>query len=76
MSVNAEFPAPKLLREWGVRELPISFEHASAAGNLPRYHNDPFDRMLVAQAQCEGLTIITTDPAATAYDVRIIDASK
>jgi PIN domain nuclease of toxin-antitoxin system len=56
--------------------LPISFEHASAAGNLPRYHNDPFDRMLVAQAQCEGLTIVTTDPAVTAYDVRIIDASK
>ena len=66
---------PKL-REWGVQELPISFEHATAVGNLPLYHNDPFDRMLVAQAQCEGLTIVTADPAITAYEVRTIDASK
>ena len=66
---------PKL-REWGVQELPISFEHATAAGNLPPYHNDPFDRMLVAQARCEGLTIVTVDPALRAYDVRTIDASR
>jgi PIN domain nuclease of toxin-antitoxin system len=64
------------LREWGVRELPISFEHAIAVGNLPLHHSDPFDRMLVAQAQCEGLAIVTADPAITAYDVRAIDASK
>jgi PIN domain nuclease of toxin-antitoxin system len=38
-------------------------------------HSDPFDRMLVAQAQCEGLTLVTADPAITAYEIRTIDAS-
>jgi PIN domain nuclease of toxin-antitoxin system len=36
--------------------------HARAAGRLPPHHGDPFDRMLVAQAQLEGLTIVTRDP--------------
>jgi len=67
---------PRLQNEWGVHPLPITFEHAIIAGHLPMHHNDPFDRMLVAQAQCEGLTIVTVDPAITAYDVRTIDASE
>jgi PIN domain nuclease of toxin-antitoxin system len=67
---------PRLQNEWGVHPLAISFEHATAVRQLPPLHNDPFDRMLVAQAQCEGLTLVTADPAITAYDVRTIDASK
>jgi PIN domain nuclease of toxin-antitoxin system len=41
------------------RELPISFAHAMAAVRLPPIHIDPFDRMLVAQARCDGLTLVT-----------------
>ncbi|MEL7465185.1 MAG: type II toxin-antitoxin system VapC family toxin [Pseudomonadota bacterium] len=47
----------------------ISADHAIAAGRLPLIHRDPFDRMLVAQAQSEGLTILTADEAIKAYDV-------
>jgi PIN domain nuclease of toxin-antitoxin system len=66
---------PRLLHEWGVRELPISFTHAMAVRTLPLLHHDPFDRMLIAQAQGEDLTLVTADPAIMAYDVRTIDAS-
>ncbi|MGI8989187.1 MAG: type II toxin-antitoxin system VapC family toxin [Bryobacteraceae bacterium] len=65
---------PRLENEWGVRSLPITFDHATAVRRLPPHHNDPFDRMLVAQAQCENLTLVTVDPAMAAYDVRTIDA--
>ena len=66
---------PRLLKEWGVRDLPISFTHAMAVRALPLLHHDPFDRMLVAQARCEDLTLVTADPAIMAYDVRTIDAT-
>jgi len=54
--------------------LPISIAHALAAGALPRHHDDPFDRMLVAQAQSEGLTLVTRDARLTEYDVPILEA--
>ena len=50
-------------------ELPIAARHAQAAGALPRHHDDPFDRMLVAQARLESLTCVTRDQAFAAYDV-------
>ncbi|MFC4555669.1 type II toxin-antitoxin system VapC family toxin [Georgenia faecalis] len=53
----------------GLRELPIRFQHARLAGALPALHRDPFDRMLVAQAQCDQLTLLTRDPAILDYDV-------
>lgn len=59
----------------GFHHLPINFEHALAVRDLPPHHSDPFDRMLIAQAQCEDLTLMTVDPAITPYDVRTIDAS-
>jgi PIN domain nuclease of toxin-antitoxin system len=59
----------------GFRRLPISFEHAFALRFLPLYHRDPFDRMLVAQAQCEGLTLITADEVIAAYGVPTLDAA-
>lgn len=55
-----------------VRELPITQAQALAVGVLPHHHRDPFDRMLVAQAQMEGLTLVTADSAFTHYDVRLI----
>jgi PIN domain nuclease of toxin-antitoxin system len=52
--------------------LAITLAHALAAGSLPLHHKDPFDRMLVAQAMAEGLTIITRDPRIRQYGVRTL----
>ena len=54
------------------RELPIAVKHALAAGELPRRHEDPFDRLLVAQAQAENLTLLTSDERLQAYEVPVI----
>lgn len=54
----------------------ITMEHALAVRSLPMFHKDPFDRMLVAQARVEGLTLVTADAALSRYDVPILDASK
>jgi len=53
-------------------ELSISSAHALAAGGLPTHHRDPFDRMLVAQAQSEGLTLVTQDARIRLYDVPVL----
>jgi PIN domain nuclease of toxin-antitoxin system len=58
----------------GFRALPITGEHALAAGRLPAIHRDPFDRMLVAQARCEQLTLVTRDKDIQRYDVRLLTA--
>jgi PIN domain nuclease of toxin-antitoxin system len=47
--------------------LPITIHHALAAGGLPRHHADPFDRMVIAQAKTEGLTLLTHDRGIKAY---------
>ena len=60
--------------ESGFEELPLRLRHTEALLQLPALHRDPFDRMLVAQAQSERLTIVTRDPAFGAYDVTIISA--
>lgn len=65
---------PAIARE-GFRPLPISMEHAARAGGLPPHHRDPFDRMLVAQAQIEDLRIVTSDRRIEAYDVAVASAS-
>ncbi len=54
--------------------LDITTEHALAIENLPRHHQDPFDRLLVAQAQTEKLILITRNPRIKQYAVRIIEA--
>jgi PIN domain nuclease of toxin-antitoxin system len=56
----------------GFTELPVRFEHGRAAAHLPMHHRDPFDRMLIAQARIEGLTVVTRDPAFSAYDVPLL----
>ena len=66
----------ELLLEQGFRSLPIGFDHALAVRHLPLHHKDPFDRMLVAQAQCERLTLLSADPKIRAYDVPLLDASQ
>jgi len=59
----------------GFTELAITSDHAERAAALPLHHRDPFDRMLIAQAQLERLTIITVDRVFAHYDVDLIDAS-
>ena len=54
--------------------LQITFTHAAAVANLPLLHRDPFDRMLVAQAQTEGLTVVTRDPRIARYGVPTLRA--
>lgn len=70
--------APSLLAsvvvEQGFSPLAITAAHAECAGSLPQHHRDPFDRMLVAQAQLEGLAIVTRDPSFEMYDVDVIVA--
>ncbi len=56
----------------GCRPLPISWVHAEQAARLPPHHADPFDRMLIAQARCERLKLITSDTRMMAYDVDLI----
>lgn len=56
----------------GFEKLLISFSHAEHAASLPQHHRDPFDRMLVAQAQAEGLTLVTHDRLLEPYDVEIL----
>jgi PIN domain nuclease of toxin-antitoxin system len=56
----------------GFRELPIRGLHARAAGNLPDHHRDPFDRVIAAQSQIEGLTLVTSDPIFARYAVKTL----
>ena len=54
--------------------LPITVMHALSAAKLPRHHADPFDRMLIAQASLESLTLVTADPHLGIYGVPILRA--
>lgn len=65
-----------LVEEEGFLPLPISPYHGDQAGQLPDLHKDPFDRMLVAQAQAEGLILVTHDEAVAQYPVRTMGAKK
>lgn len=56
----------------GCVALPITWDHARAVEALPLHHADPFDRMLIAQARVEGLTLMSADRAFAAYDVALL----
>jgi PIN domain nuclease of toxin-antitoxin system len=69
---RSDFQAdPRLLRRGlldnGYNELPILSDHVVAIESLPPIHKDPFDRLLVAQATVEGITLLTTDSVVTQY---------
>jgi PIN domain nuclease of toxin-antitoxin system len=59
----------KAIEGHGFRALPITVEQAELAGALPQVHRDPFDRLLVAQAQLEGLVLVTVDEQILRYQV-------
>ena len=63
---------PRILFERGFRRLAISMDHALRAGSLPRHHTDPFDRMLIAQAQALGFPIVSADATFDRYGVKRI----
>lgn len=65
-----------ILKADGVAFLGVTVDHALRMASLPLHHQDPFDRLLVAQAQVEGLTLVSADPNVLAYDVAALDARK
>ena len=52
--------------------LPITARHADRVGTLPMHHQDPFDRLLIAQADIEGLTLVSAGSAMRRYEVEVI----
>lgn len=73
-SLEAPDNLDALVEDEGFSHLPITFFHGEQAGALPAHHKDPFDRMLVAQAQAEGLIVVTKDPEIKKYGVRVMEA--
>jgi PIN domain nuclease of toxin-antitoxin system len=64
-------PAAEVI-DAGFELLSITAAHVERAGDLPLHHRDPFDRMLVSQAQAEGMTLVSRDAAFDLYDVRLL----
>jgi PIN domain nuclease of toxin-antitoxin system len=60
----------------GIQVLGLAPDHGLDVARLPMHHRDPFDRLLIAQARSEGLTMMTADARIPAYDVRTVDASR
>jgi len=65
---------PQAVRSFGAEVLVASLEHVTRVADLPDHHKDPFDRLLIAQAQVEGIPIVTADRSFAAYDVEVITA--
>jgi PIN domain nuclease of toxin-antitoxin system len=63
---------PSRLAATRATALPIHHSHALRVAELPPHHRDPFDRMLIAHAQVEGLPILTADPHVARYDVQVL----
>jgi PIN domain nuclease of toxin-antitoxin system len=64
----------RLAREFGAEVLPVTVAHVVQVADLPDHHRDPFDRLLIAQAQVEGIPIVTADASFARYDVDVITA--
>ena len=63
---------PRRMEANRINPLPIQHDHAFRAAALPRHHKDPFDRMLIAQAQLERMRLVTVDGQLSQYDVEIL----
>lgn len=73
--LDAPDDVAELVDRSGFKQLAIGFDHAREAGRLAPIHSDPFDRLLIAQARLEGLTLITGDEQMAGYEVPIISAT-
>ena len=62
----------RLTNEFGFTSLPVTSIHAAAIATLPQLHRDPFDRLLLAQAKVEGLTLVTHDRILSDYGVPVL----
>jgi PIN domain nuclease of toxin-antitoxin system len=62
---------PKRMEAQGIRALPIEHSHALRVHSLPHHHKDPFDRLLIAQADVEGMFLLTADAAFRGYGVKL-----
>lgn len=69
--LNAPDDLPALLPRMQFQPLAVTLQHAHAVGDLPPHHGDPFDRLLIAQARLESLTILTSDSHFSRYDVAL-----
>jgi PIN domain nuclease of toxin-antitoxin system len=65
---------PSRMRHDAVDALPITHVHTLQVATLPHHHGDPFDRLLIAQAQLEGIPIVTADRQIPLYDVEVLPA--
>lgn len=75
LSEPPERVVPLSLTRERLTALPIQYEHAVRLAALPFHHRDPFDRLLIAQAQVESIPIVTDDPRFAAYGVEVVRAS-
>ena len=78
--VSGKLEASGDIADWiqdnGFTEIAIDVVHAILSAELPKHHRDPFDRLLVAQASIEELTLVTSDPEIVKYDVQTLDAGE
>ncbi|MBV1877687.1 MAG: type II toxin-antitoxin system VapC family toxin [Pseudomonadales bacterium] len=74
--LKAPLDIEEKIEQAGFIKLPISLFHGQQAGALPPFHKDPFDRMLIAQAQAEGLQLMTRDTYFPEYGIKLIHASE
>lgn len=71
-----EIWVPDRIRRAGFTQIPIEMQHTLRVHNLPLHHKDPFDRLLISQANVENLTILTEDPNFSKYQVKISNLRK
>jgi PIN domain nuclease of toxin-antitoxin system len=70
--LDLRIPISKMAAAYGFKELLITFQHVELAAGLPYHHRDPFDRLLVAQALTESLTLVTSDKRLADYGIPIL----
>ena len=63
---------PRIMRRARIAEHPIGFDHAITASRLPGPHRDPWDRLMIAQALADDLTVVTLDPVFAEYGVAVV----
>lgn len=72
--LDAPLDLERAIQLCGFRLIGIRLEHVLAVRDLPLHHRDPFDRMLIAQAQVENLTLVTRDPRILKYNLQVLEA--